>query len=360
LRVLVVDDELSNINEIKDMILKTGKNIDVVYSTNPLNALEILEKEKFDAGFFDISMPAMSGLELAQRIPKHNNDLDVVFITAYNNYASEAFEVNAIDYILKPLRYERFVKTLNKVFRKDRASVKKDEELILRVLGIVNLSYGNVEMKWNRRKTYELFYFLILNKGKKVHKHTICKEIWPNLDEERALSNLQVTMCRLRKDLSGFSGEKIYIEYIQDYYILHSVGLTIDIDDFILLSKKEDIIPLEKAFKIYSGELFSMENWQWAIEAREFYRKEFEKITIKLIENYRLKGYYQKIIQLIEKYIPIGLPNELISIYYLETINHGEDRKRNGEIALAIQEWYKKELDMPLPKEIKNIVKRWS
>jgi two-component SAPR family response regulator len=352
MRIIVVDDEPSNIGEIKDMIQRTGRSIDATYYTNPIEALEITKNEEFDVALLDIQMPLMNGLELAERILKYISNIKVVFITAYNYYATEAFDVNAFDYLLKPLRYERFEKVLNKILDKTMG-----EKLICKILGEAKIRCRNKDIKWNRPKTYELFSFLLLNKEKKCHKYIICEALWPELDEKKALSNLQVTMCRLRKNLECLSKKRILIVYSHNFYVMHTIDVWVDVDEFMTLTDADDIINLEKAFKLYTGELFSGEYWQWAIVDREFYRRKAEEVLFKLIEHYYALYDYLNIINLIESYIPIGLPNERISEYYLSTINQLKDIKRDCDATILIENWYKKELDMSVPKDVKRYSK---
>lgn len=90
--------------------------------TNPLEALERVDALKADAAFLDIEMPGMDGLELAGRLMDRQRRLEVVFVTAYNEYAVEAFELHALDYLLKPVMKERLQKTMRRLL--DREDVR--------------------------------------------------------------------------------------------------------------------------------------------------------------------------------------------------------------------------------------------
>ena len=82
---------------------------------NGPDALKLIEKNRPDVAFLDIKMPGMSGIEVARRMTSCCN---VVFITAYDQYAIEAFENEAIDYLLKPIKKERLATALHKVMEK--------------------------------------------------------------------------------------------------------------------------------------------------------------------------------------------------------------------------------------------------
>lgn len=79
--------------------------------TNALEALSILNSKKVDLLFLDIQMPGINGLDFIKTLP---NPPKVIYTTAFRNYAANAFEVDAIDYLVKPIPFERFVKAINK------------------------------------------------------------------------------------------------------------------------------------------------------------------------------------------------------------------------------------------------------
>jgi len=79
--------------------------------TNPDEALKYLNKFPVDLLFLDIRMPSVSGIQFHKLIPK---DIMVIFTTAYSEYAVEGFNVNAVDYLLKPFTYDRFLQAVNK------------------------------------------------------------------------------------------------------------------------------------------------------------------------------------------------------------------------------------------------------
>lgn len=337
------------------MIKRNGKDVDAVYFSNPLEALEASKNDYFDVALLDIQMPEINGLELAEHLSSAHPDVEIVFITAYNHYATEAFEVNAMDYILKPLRYERFERAFNKLFAKEDIKSSSAKKPMFKVLGDVKITYGKNDIKWNRAKNYELFAYLLLSKSKKLHKEAICEVLWPELDGQRALANLQVTMCRLRKDLAWLSKEQILIEYVHDYYTMHIAGVWFDLDEFTALAQSDDISRLNQAFDAYTGDLFCHEPWVWITEVREHYRKKYESVTLNLLRHYEASSAWQVIIRLVEHYISKGLPDEQISQCYLDAVHNAyKEAKKDNEAVKTISDWYSRELDMPVPKTVKK------
>ncbi len=112
MKAIIVDDEPKAISLLRGY-LDHFSNIELVSTfRNGLKAFEFLSKEKVDLIFLDINMPNINGLSLSKMISK---DVKVIFTTAYSEYAVESYEVQATDYLLKPIGFERFTKAISKV-----------------------------------------------------------------------------------------------------------------------------------------------------------------------------------------------------------------------------------------------------
>ncbi|MBI5541743.1 MAG: response regulator transcription factor [Bacteroidia bacterium] len=128
IRAIIVDDELDSISStrlileefFKDKIKITGSFLD------PKKALEEIKLNPPDLLLLDIDMPGMSGFELLKALPVCN--FEVIFITAYNQFAIEAFNVHAADYILKPVFPERLIDTINKILNRIPQPKSKNEK----------------------------------------------------------------------------------------------------------------------------------------------------------------------------------------------------------------------------------------
>ncbi len=112
MRVFLVDDEELALKRLT-RLLAAAAQVEVVGSSqDPVDALEAIEKTKPDLLFLDIEMPGMSGFELLARL---NAQPLVVFTTAYDRYALEAFGVNSVDYLLKPIEAAQLDRALRKI-----------------------------------------------------------------------------------------------------------------------------------------------------------------------------------------------------------------------------------------------------
>jgi DNA-binding LytR/AlgR family response regulator len=112
-KCIVVDDEPMAREIVSSFIAKVG-NIELVATCkNASEALEVLNKQQIDLLFLDINMPEISGLSLAKSI---HHKTKVIFTTAYREYAMEGFDLQVVDYLLKPISFDRFLKAVQKYF----------------------------------------------------------------------------------------------------------------------------------------------------------------------------------------------------------------------------------------------------
>jgi len=126
-KTVIIDDERLAREEVK-RALKTYPEFEIIGEASHVDEAKILiEESKPDLLFLDIHMPGKSGFDLLEEL---TTVPEVVFTTAYDQYAVKAFELNALDYLVKPLRDERFSKTIEKV----KAELAKKEEIKVDVL----------------------------------------------------------------------------------------------------------------------------------------------------------------------------------------------------------------------------------
>jgi DNA-binding LytR/AlgR family response regulator len=114
IKCIIIDDEPLAISVIENH-LKNFDHIEVIGTfINPLKCYNVLEQEKVDVIFLDINMPQMTGFSFIENL---NHKPLIVITTAYREYAVKSFELNVLDYLVKPIPFNRFLKTINKVYQ---------------------------------------------------------------------------------------------------------------------------------------------------------------------------------------------------------------------------------------------------
>lgn len=285
MNILIVDDERDTLNEINFYVKKYNQFYYCVTCTNPFQALDEAKRTCFDIALLDIEMPGMNGLELAEQLGSLFPDMNLAFITAYNNYATEAFDVNAIDYVLKPIREARLIKALDKLVNKKVDNIPKKyarPEFYIQTFGRFIIRIGDDMITWKRKKSSELLAYLLENRDMPIHKEKLCDLLWPDLDPKKALVNLQSVICSIRNVLKECGNREIVIKYAGDNYILHIEKVHIDMIEFENILKKaldfKDENLLKNALNLYKGHYLEEEGWLWAETKKEELRKKYTMI----------------------------------------------------------------------------------
>ena len=146
LRVLVVDDERPALDELTWMLERDPRIGTVLTTDSSAEALRILQEQQVDAVFTDIRMPGLTGVELAKVLTRFKEAPPVVFITAYDDHAVEAFELGAVDYLLKPVRDERLAEAVRRVVDASASpSDAEDDQIAVELGGVTRfISLGEV------------------------------------------------------------------------------------------------------------------------------------------------------------------------------------------------------------------------
>ena len=115
MRAMIVDDEAPARSELRFLLEETGRVESITEASSAREAVEKLMEAKAEVIFLDISMPKTSGMQLAEALHKLKNPPAIVLVTAYSEYALEAFGVDAVDYLMKPVESDRLELALDKV-----------------------------------------------------------------------------------------------------------------------------------------------------------------------------------------------------------------------------------------------------
>jgi DNA-binding LytR/AlgR family response regulator len=135
LKVLAVDDEPPALDELAFLLGRDERVGDVLTCGSATEALRLLRSEPVDVVLLDIAMPGLSGLELAEVLRRFRQPPAVIFVTAHQSHAVDAFDLHAVDYLLKPVREERLREAIRRV-RDDAATLDHDEQVPVELGGV--------------------------------------------------------------------------------------------------------------------------------------------------------------------------------------------------------------------------------
>ena len=173
LNCIAVDDENLALDLIEDNIHKVPFLNLVKRCKNPFEAMEVLQTQEIDLIFLDIQMPGITGVQFLQSI---TNSPMVIFVTAYQQYALEGFNLNVVDYLLKPIDFERFLKAVNKA--SELYNLKHKTVVIENVSELKNSAiFVNADYSLIKIRTDEITYVEGLKDYVKINLNSSTKPI---------------------------------------------------------------------------------------------------------------------------------------------------------------------------------------
>lgn len=258
--------------------------------------------DEVDVVFLDIEMPEKNGLELAEQILEIKPTLAIVFVTAFNDYAVQAFELNTLDYLVKPVQLDRLQKTLERIeneitYRVDQ-SLSFEHDLRVNVCGELTFEFINDEfevIQWRTIKAQELFLYLLLHSEKTVRKSELVELLWPDINQSRAYSQLYTAIYQVRKTLDDHGlSTHLSIKNVAEGYILSIKNTLIDIVEWE--NKVKTVPPInsknaadyEVIMDLYTGSYLAGYDYLWAEPER--YRLE----QLWLRTAYRIASFYNE------------------------------------------------------------------
>ena len=190
-KILIVDDEKIIREGAAAVIKKCEPDGDLTLCENPKQALEAVKEEPFDIAFLDIEMPGMTGIELAKKIKKLSPTTNIIFCTAYPQYAGEAISLHASGYINKPVTAEKVKAELADLRHPIQ---EKEEGLRVQAFGNFEVYYNGNPVHFKYSKTKELLAYLVDRSCAVVDSAEIQAVLWEDSDNSNYYK-------QLRKDL---------------------------------------------------------------------------------------------------------------------------------------------------------------
>lgn len=230
-------------------------------------------------------MPDMDGLALGEKIQEIVPNVEIVFTTGFDQYAIDAFNLHAIDYLLKPVLISRLEKTLERLDQiNNKVKEIKPRLTVIKLFGGLHvvLPDGRTQpIKWRTSKAKELFAYMLEHKNEMIFRDTILELFWPESDIDKASKQLYTAIYTIRKTLKnyGVEGVKISSPLLSSGYKLVVENIVVDVEQW--LSRLKLLPPIqqttvdehEQVFQMYTGDYLGDCDYLWAESERERLRR---------------------------------------------------------------------------------------
>ena len=293
IKAVIMDDEYYALEGLK-MELQDIGGIEVAAAfQDEQKLLDEIVPLSPDVIFLDIEMPKYNGFELLHKLQEKGVTANVVFVTAYDHYAVKAFEINAVDYILKPVSRNRLVNTLQRI--SPETAAPKSQKIQISCFKHFSITANSQEINtgWRTRKAEELIAYLLCEKGKFISKEKIAEALWPEQDSEKSLSNLYLAYYYIKKQ-ENKTGVRIPLESERGKMRINLELVECDLTDFNRLvegSRKaaasEAASMMEKAVELYQGALFEDGFYSWAEGIQQHYEIIYEELLNRLTDYFK-------------------------------------------------------------------------
>lgn len=363
MKVVLVDDEPLALKYLKTQLEKVdGVEVLKEYTVfEPQEETEMLFS--IDVVFLDIEMPGKNGLQIAEEILEINPQIEIVFVTAFDKYAVQAFDLHVLDYILKPVLTERLELTLERIqLKRELMGHKevKNESLSVSMLGDFRIDSHIIQ--WRTTKAQELFLYLLHLQGEIVPKATLAEMLWSDFEVDKAYSQLYTTVYHIRKTLRDLS-DHFTLKSVQDGYLLEAKNVDIDVKEWE--ERMAQLRPLnEKSInhyldimELYGGAYIVKHDYVWAEQERFRLQQLWYKYAKKIADWYKDKGDMEQAIHWYVKICDNFPDNEevnfiLMKLYdelqYGILVHHQYKQLKqslieiNMDVSAEIERWYKR------------------
>lgn len=319
IRAILVDDEEFSLIPIVEK-LKQYEEIEIVKTySEPAQVLHDMKTLSFDVAFLDIVMKKKDGMTLSKEILAIHSNVQIVFVTAHSEYAIQAFEINSIDYLLKPVTTKRLDKTVHRI--KQNHLLKSNQnpilthqnQLVVKCFGELLVYYNDQPVSFKTAKVKELFAFFITYRNTYVHRDIIIEKLWPNHDYKKSKIHLHTCLSHLRKTLEKLdpNGD---INFKDQHYCLRlqlkscdAYELS-DVIDKLEPVDESNITKLEKAAHVYHEPFLEMNGYEWAYDKSQEYHHIIMQLLNEIIRYYEERDlskalYYLQFQRKIEPYL---------------------------------------------------------
>ncbi len=299
-RTIIVDDEPPALAKLSHL-LKDHDEFELAGAfNNAEDALNSAKNLKPQVAFVDIAMPGKNGMELAASLRENlSSPIEIIFVTAFDQYAVSAFDIDATDYLLKPVSKERFLRSIQRIKNNLKNTPATPPQSPAFPTQPMVHAFGKLEItgiqkaqpEWRTAKVRELFALFLKNRSHGIFRKALLDILWENLPEEKALSSLNTCNYYLRQFLKA-SGTDISLNYKSGYYSLDLGHVICDSDLFEQAEQRsaslsaENISQILYGASLYRGRYFEDVKCGWAALLRDQYDIRYANLRVAIARYY--------------------------------------------------------------------------
>lgn len=249
MRILMVDDEDLQLLRLENTVKKViTDDSEFLSYNNPVKAFEENKDKKIDIAFLDIEMPVLNGVQLAKKLKVINPKINIIFVTAYNDYAIEAYRMHVSGYVMKPVNEERIKEELDGL--RYEIDLKPSKVLQVKCFGNFEIFHNGTPLKFHRQKSKELFAYLVDREGTSVNVNELNAILW----EEDKKSYFRNLIADIQNTLKEVGAEDVFVKRYNECFIDPTL---IDCDAYEYKKNNPD------AIRMYRGEYMIQYSWAY-------------------------------------------------------------------------------------------------
>ena len=210
MRMICVDDEKLVLQYTLSLCDELPQIDETVGFSDPDDALKYLKENDADIALLDIDMPKMNGIQMAIRMKKMRQDIAIIFLTGYSQYAVEAFSLHASGYLLKPIGKKRLEEEIDYAIRNRNDKTDSDSHIKVQTFGNFDVLVDGNVITFNRSKAKELLAYLVDRQGRNVTRAEAFAILWEDGQYDRPMQKqLDVIIRSLRNTLDAYDINEI-------------------------------------------------------------------------------------------------------------------------------------------------------
>lgn len=250
INILLVDDEEPALYNLEEIVRDIMPVSNIFPCDNYLSAVEISEESVISVAILDVEMPGISGIELGKILKNKNPNINIIYCTAYDEYAFPASQLFASGYVLKPVNKQKLKEQFDNL-RFPLSFVER--KLKINCFGLFEVYYDGTPVQFDRQKSKELLAYLVDRQGARVTVGELSGVLYENSDDEQKnRQNLYSAWFSLKKSLKNINFEEVLIHSQNAYAVDTSL---IDCDYYKYLLRDED------AMIAFRGEYMHQYSW---------------------------------------------------------------------------------------------------